>query len=55
VRAAVAAAGCRYAPLDVAMRWAMEAPIPEFPGWRHEQSFGFHKSWPAWCGEALKG
>lgn len=34
--------GIRFAPLDVAMRFAMENVIPEFPGWTEDQSFGFH-------------
>jgi hypothetical protein len=45
---AAEAAGCRYAPLDVAMRWGREEVIAEFPGWRHDQSFSFHKTMPRW-------
>lgn len=38
----VADAGCRFAPLDVALRFSFENPIEEFPMWIHEWSFGFH-------------
>ena len=34
--------GIRFAPIDVAMRFAMEFPIEEYPDWKIEDSFGFH-------------
>ena len=34
--------GCRFAPIDVAMRFAFESPLPEIPHWGPRQSFGFH-------------
>ncbi len=37
-----AKAGCRVAPLDVAMRFSMEHRIEEHPRWRLADSFGFH-------------
>ena len=45
---ALVRAGCKFAPLDVAMRWALEERIPEFPQWDHADSFGFHKTLPKW-------
>lgn len=44
VHKAVVDAGCKYAPIDVAIRFAYEGPVPEFPVWLHEWSFGFHCS-----------
>ena len=35
-------AGCRIAPLALAMRWATEHRIEELPGWTIKDSFGFH-------------
>lgn len=42
VLATLEAAGCRFAPIDVAMRFAFESPLPEIPFWSPRQSFGFH-------------
>ena len=36
------AAGIRFAPLEVALRFSMENRIPEFPRWQPSQSFAFH-------------
>ena len=36
------AAGIRFAPLDVALRFSIENRIPEFPRWKPTQSFAFH-------------
>lgn len=36
------AAGIRFAPVDVAIRFAYENRLPDFPGWKPERSFGFH-------------
>ncbi len=35
-------AGCKIAPLAVAMRWSFEYPIEEFPEWKLSDSLGFH-------------
>jgi hypothetical protein len=35
-------AGCRIAPLELAMRWSLEHVIEEFPKWTLKDSFGFH-------------
>jgi len=40
------AAGIRFAPLDLALRFSMENPIPEFPRWKPSQSFAFHGRFP---------
>ena len=37
------AAGCRFAPLDVALKFSVEEPVPEATG---EPTFGFHKNLP---------
>ena len=34
--------GIKIAPLDVAQRFSFENENPEFPGWKHSQSFAFH-------------
>jgi hypothetical protein len=36
------AAGCKVAPLDLAIRFSMEHPISEYPQWTTAQSLGFH-------------
>jgi hypothetical protein len=46
--AALDAAGCKFAPLDVAIRWSCEEPIIEFPNWDRRDSFAFHKNFPRW-------
>ena len=40
------AAGIRFAPLDLALRFSMENRIPEFPRWKPSQSFAFHGRFP---------
>lgn len=40
------AAGIRFAPLEVALRFSMENRLPEFPDWRPSQSFAFHGRFP---------
>jgi hypothetical protein len=40
------AAGIRFAPLDLALRFSMENRIPEFPRWQPSQSFAFHGRFP---------
>lgn len=42
VLATVAKKGCRFAPVDVALRFSFESTLPEFPVWSPRQSFGFH-------------
>ena len=37
------AAGCIFAPLDVAMSFSRELPIPEYDG---RKTFGFHRYLP---------
>jgi hypothetical protein len=36
-------AGCRFAPLDIAMRFSIEQKVPEYTG---QLTFGFHKRYP---------
>lgn len=40
------AAGIRFAPLELALRFSMENRIPEFPRWKPSQSFAFHGRFP---------
>lgn len=40
------AAGIRFAPLDLALRFSMENRIPEFRRWKPSQSFAFHGRFP---------
>jgi len=40
------AAGLRFAPVDVALRFAYENRLPDYPRWKPEQSFGFHGRFP---------
>ena len=44
--------GLKYAPQDVAIRFSYEMPVPSFPGWTPEQSFGFHGRFP-WFNDYL--
>ncbi len=37
--------GCKIAPVDVALRFSLENPLPEYPDWKAEDSFGFHGYW----------
>lgn len=37
------ASGCRFAPLEVAIKFSIEQPVAEFEGF---ETFGFHKSIP---------
>ncbi len=34
--------GCAIAPLELALRFSFENPVPEFPGWNPDESYGFH-------------
>jgi len=40
------AAGIRFAPVEIALRFAYENRLPDFPRWKPEQSFGFHGRFP---------
>lgn len=40
------AAGIRFAPVDLALRFSFENKLPDFPGWKPSQSFGFHGRFP---------
>lgn len=31
-----------FAPIDIAIKFSYEQPIPEFPNWDHSMSLGFH-------------
>jgi len=42
LRPVLDAAGVKVAPMDVALRFSFENDLPEFPGWSHDKSFGFH-------------
>ena len=44
------AAGIRFAPLELALRYSMENRIPEFPRWEPSQSFAFHGRFPYFRG-----
>lgn len=46
IRKSVEADGCRYAPVDVAIRFSFETTIEEYPNWTHDKSFAFHKTIP---------
>lgn len=46
VRREVNAAGCRYAPVELAIQFSLELPVEDFPEWTHAQSFGFHRTLP---------
>jgi len=46
VRALAESAGCKYAPVEVALRFSFELPLSDFPDWTHAQSFAFHKTLP---------
>jgi hypothetical protein len=35
--------GCRIAPLEIAVRFSIEHPCPEYPDWPSCNSFGFHQ------------
>lgn len=35
-------AGIKFAPVDLAIRFSFEQPLPEYPFWTHDMSFGFH-------------
>lgn len=41
-----AAAGIRFAPVDLALRFAFENRLSDFPRWKPSQSFGFHGRFP---------
>lgn len=51
-RAVYEAAGCNFAPLETALAFSVEEPVPEFNG---GPTFGFHKHLPKryWAREAL--
>lgn len=34
--------GIRFAPIDLAIKFSFEQPMPEFPNWDHNMSLGFH-------------
>jgi len=40
------AAGIRFAPVDLALRFSYENRLPDFPGWKPSQSFAFHGRFP---------
>ena len=40
------AAGIRFAPVDVALRFAYENRLSDFPRWKPTMSFGFHGRFP---------
>lgn len=40
------AAGIRFAPVDVALRFSYENKLPDFPRWKPSQSFAFHGRFP---------
>ena len=44
------AAGIRFAPLELALRFSLENRIPEFPRWKPSQSFAFHGRFPCFRG-----
>jgi hypothetical protein len=45
--------GIRVADIGTAIRFSYENEMPEFPDWRHEQSFGFHGK-SEWCKRAVE-
>lgn len=44
--------GMRIADIGTAIRFSFENEMPEFPDWRHEQSFAFHGK-SEWCQQAV--
>jgi hypothetical protein len=40
------AAGIRYGPVDVALRFSFENKLPDYPRWKPSQSFAFHGRFP---------
>lgn len=34
--------GCKYAPIEVALKWCLEHKLEDYPKWNPNNSFGFH-------------
>ncbi|MFZ4600168.1 MAG: DUF5672 family protein [Terrimicrobiaceae bacterium] len=40
-------ADIKFPPMETAIRFSYENPIPEFPDWKYEKSFAFHGKFPS--------
>jgi hypothetical protein len=47
--------GIKFAPIDIAIRFSFEQPIPEYPFWNNDMSLGFHGLFqPGWDNDEFR-